>query len=211
MSHLRLLLLAALVGAAFTAAATLLPHSPSELRSVVIAAGAPAPLLALAAWLVLTPALFPGTVLAVACGLTFGIAGGTAVAWGGAVIGGVASFALARTVGHGPLERVGGDRLHRLSTLLARRGFVAVLAARLTPGVPASGVHYAAGLASVRVRDFTAAMAVGALVRTVPYAILGAGLASGSMAMLIGVGASVLAGAAAAALLLRRLRAVAAA
>lgn len=208
MARVRLLLMAVALGAAFTAALALLPHSPSELQSLVVGAGVLAPLAALAAWLVLTPALFPGTVLAATCGLSFGVAAGTTLAWGGAVIGGLASFTIARAAGHEPLEQLGGARLRRLRERLAASGFAAVLAARLTPGVPAGGVHYAAGLASVRLRDFTAAIAIGALVRTVPYAILGAGLASGSAAVLVPVGASALAGAAAASLLLRRLRTV---
>jgi uncharacterized membrane protein YdjX (TVP38/TMEM64 family) len=129
----------------------------------------------------LTPALFPGTLLAVAGGLTFGAVGGTAPASAGAVLGGLATFMLARTLGRGSAlrltERIA--RLARLRSLLERRGFSAVLAARLTPGVPASGLYYAAGLSPMRHGAFTAAIALGALLRTTPYAVLGDGLASG--------------------------------
>jgi uncharacterized membrane protein YdjX (TVP38/TMEM64 family) len=75
------------------------------------------------------------------------------------------------------------------------------------PGVPASGLHYAAGVAPVRLRSFTAAIAIGALLRTTPYALLAPELASGSSAtIMLGV-ASVAIGGAAAMLLVRRLRA----
>src|SRR5262249_8467932 len=77
---------------AVLAAALLLPHSPGELRDLVLATGAIAPAAALLAWVVLTPALFPGTVLAAAAGLTFGAPGGVAIAWGGAILGGLAAF-----------------------------------------------------------------------------------------------------------------------
>lgn len=190
-------------------AAILLPHSPAELRHAVLAAGVAAPVVLLAAWVVLTPALFPGTVLAAAGGLAFGAAGGMALAWGGAVLGGVAAFTVARTVARGVVEpRVRrSPRLARVNALLEQRGFAAVLAARLMPGVPASGLHYAAGVSPVRRSAFTAAIAIGALLRTTPYALLGQGLATGSAAPLIAAAASGVIGAGGATLLLRHARA----
>ena len=77
--------------------AFLLPHSPSGLRALLLGAGPVAPLIALAAWIVLTPAMFPGHVLAAACGLAFGAFTGSLLAVGGAVAGGLIAFALART------------------------------------------------------------------------------------------------------------------
>jgi uncharacterized membrane protein YdjX (TVP38/TMEM64 family) len=192
---------------AVIAAGLLLPHSPAELRDLVLAAGVAAPVIVLAAWIVLTPALFPGTLLAAVGGLAFGAAGGTALATGGAVLGGLTAFALARTLGRRPAQQLANrsPRLARLEALLERRGFAAVLAARLMPGVPASGLYYAAGLSPVRYGAFTAAIAIGALVRTAPYALLGNGLASGSALSLALAGASVVIGGAGALLLLRRL------
>jgi uncharacterized membrane protein YdjX (TVP38/TMEM64 family) len=192
---------------AVVTAGLLLPHSPSELRDLVLAAGVTAPAIVLVAWIVLTPALFPGTLLAAVGGLAFGAAGGTALATGGAVLGGLAAFTLARTLGRRPAQRLANrsPRLARLQALLERRGFAAILAARLMPGVPASGLYYAAGLSPVRYDAFTAAIAIGALVRTTPYALMGNGLASGSAVSLALAGASVVIGSAGALLLLRRL------
>jgi uncharacterized membrane protein YdjX (TVP38/TMEM64 family) len=206
---LRRLAVLASVLLAVGAAAIALPHSPSALRDLVLAAGVAAPLTALAAWVVLTPALFPGPVLAAAGGLAFGAVEGSAVAWGGAVLGGLAAFALARTAARGPARRLAGHsaKLARVHALLERRGFAAILAARLMPGVPASALHYAAGASPVRTGAFTAAIAVGALVRTTPYALLGQGLASGSAVTLVLAAASVAIGGAGALLLLRQLRA----
>ena len=189
------------------AAALLLPHSPSELRELVLAAGVAAPALVLAAWVVLTPALFPGTLLAATGGLAFGALGGTALACGGAVLGGLTAFALARTVGRGYALRLAerSPRLAGLQTLLERRGFAAILAARLMPGVPACGLYYAAGVSPVRYRAFTAAIAIGALLRTTPYALLGNGLASGSTATIALAAASVAIGAVGALLIVHRL------
>ena len=190
------------------AAAVLLPHSPAGLRELLLGLGPAAPAIALGAWIMLTPALAPGTVLAAACGLTFGALAGAALAFAGAVVGGLAAFALARTAARAPVERLvqSRPRLARVHALLERRGFAAVLAARLMPGVPAGGLHYAAGISPVRAHSFAAAIAIGALLRTVPYAVLGQGLASGSILTLLFAGASIALGGLAAIVLVHRLR-----
>jgi uncharacterized membrane protein YdjX (TVP38/TMEM64 family) len=178
----RLLGALGLVLVAVITATVLLPHSPAELRDLVAGAGLAAPVAALVAWVLLTPALFPGTVLAAAGGLAFGAVGGAVLAFGGAVLGGLAAFTLARTAAGEVGQRLMGrsPRLARVNEQLERRGFTAILAARLMPGVPATALHYAAGASPVRYGAFTAAIAIGALVRTAPYAVLGQGLASGS-------------------------------
>jgi uncharacterized membrane protein YdjX (TVP38/TMEM64 family) len=204
----RPLILIGLVALAFIATVMLLPHSPSELRTLLVGAGLAAPAIALGAWILLTPAMFPGTLLAAASGLAFGAVGGAAVALAGAVLGGLAAFALARWVGREGVEghMLRSERLRNLHALLERRGFLALLAARLMPGVPVTGLHYVAGVSPVRMTSFAAAIAIGAALRTTPYALLGQGLAAGSEAtVLIAVG-SIALGAASAALLVRRLR-----
>jgi uncharacterized membrane protein YdjX (TVP38/TMEM64 family) len=50
----------------------------------------------------------------------------------------------------------------KVISLLERRGFVAMLAARLMSGVPATGLYYVAGVAAVGVPAFVAAMVLGA-------------------------------------------------
>jgi uncharacterized membrane protein YdjX (TVP38/TMEM64 family) len=164
MPRRRAAVLAVAVLGAFVAAAIFVPHSPAGLRALLAGLGPAAPALALAAWVLLVPALFPGTVLATACGLAFGALGGAALALGGAVAGGLAAFALARTARRGTAERLveRSARLARVHGLLDRRGFSAVLAAGLMPGVPAGGLHYVAGLSPVRARSFALARALGA-------------------------------------------------
>lgn len=203
-----MLFLIAVAIPAVAAAAVLLPHSPSGLRELLLTLGPAAPLIALAAWVLLVPALVPGTLLAAAGGLAFGIAGGVALAFFGAVAGGLAAFALARTGPRAPVERFVArtPRLTSLNAVMERRGFTALLAARLTPGLPAGGLHYAAGVSPVGVSSFVAAMAIGAVMRTVPYALLGEGLGSGSVHTVVIAVASVTLSAVIAALLVRHLR-----
>jgi uncharacterized membrane protein YdjX (TVP38/TMEM64 family) len=122
--------------AAVAVAAFLLPHSPSGLRGVLAGAGPSAPLIPLAAWILLTPAMFPGGVLAAAGGLACGAFGGSIVAFAGAVAGGLVAFAVARTAAREPVQRFVGrrPRLIRVHALLERRGFAAILGQGLGSG-----------------------------------------------------------------------------
>jgi uncharacterized membrane protein YdjX (TVP38/TMEM64 family) len=193
----RLILLALVVGAGFLAAAVAVPHNPADLRALADSGGAAAPLAALVGWIALTCALFPGTVLAAACGLAFGPVWGGLLSCLGATLGGMAAFAIARGGGRAAAERLLGDRLPALRALMERRGFATVLAARMAPGVPATGLHYAAGLSRVHPGAFAAAIALGGAPRTVAYAVLGAGIGTGSPATLaLGAGAIALLGSA---------------
>ena len=63
-----------------------------------------------------------------------------------------------------------------------------------------------AGVSPVRTHAFVGAMAIGALLRTAPYAILGQGLGSGSMTTILIAGASVALGGVLAGLLMRQIR-----
>jgi uncharacterized membrane protein YdjX (TVP38/TMEM64 family) len=207
MPRLRLIGLIALVAGAFVAAFVLLPHSPADLRTEILGAGVLAPAIALGAWVLLTPAMFSGTILAAASGIAFGGLGGAALSLGGAVLGGLAAFALARTVARGSVEAMllRRPRLARIHGLLEHRGFLATLAARLMPGVPATALHYAAGVSPVTTRAFAGAIAAGAVVRTAPYALLGQGIGSGSLLTIAIAAASIGVGGLAAILLVRRL------
>lgn len=172
-SRRRLLCLAALVAALFAAAALVVPHSADELRAVVAPLGVAAPIGFVLVWAALTPALFPGTALAAASGLLFGTALGTAVSIAGATLGSAIAFALARRLGRAAADDLAGPRLQRLQARIERRGFLAVLYARLAPGVPVTLLNYAGGLSRVRMRAFVAAIALGGAPRAFAYTALG--------------------------------------
>ena len=144
------------------------------IRADVDALGALAPVafVLLYAGLTLLPA--PRNVLSAAAGLLFGLVQGVLLAVPGALLGAVAGFGLGRLLGREAVERFGGARVARVDALLARRGLVAVLVARLVPVVPFTGVNYAAGLTAVRFGDFVVGTAIGVVPGTVAYAALGA-------------------------------------
>jgi hypothetical protein len=89
-----------------------------------------------------------------------------------------------------------------VTALLERRGFAAILAAA-SCRASRHRAFTTADVSHVRRSAFTAAIAIGALLRTTPYALLGHGPASGSTAPLAVAAASAMIGAAGATLLLR--------
>jgi uncharacterized membrane protein YdjX (TVP38/TMEM64 family) len=66
--------------------------------------------------------------------------------------------------------------LAALRAVVARRGFLSVLYARIVPGLPYSLVNYAAGLSPIPLRTFAAATALGCAPRAFAYTALGGSL-----------------------------------
>lgn len=96
--------------------------------------------------------------------------GGLGAGW---TLGAALAFLLAR---HGAAEavtRLAGERLEPLQAAVERRGFLAVLYARILPGVPRDVANYAFGLTRVRLRDFTLATLIGIAPRAFAYTALG--------------------------------------
>ena len=133
----RLLLLACAVALIAALAVLVGPRSPAELRDVISAAGPIAPLVLLAAWLVLVPALFSGPVLAGASGLILGTPPGAAIALLGATLGAAISFLLARGAGRDAAHRLAGRRVAAVEQRLVRRPVLGIAALRAAPGMPA--------------------------------------------------------------------------
>ncbi len=116
----------------------------------------------------------PRTALSVLLGVVLGFWGGLAVALAGGMLGGLAAFALSRTLGRDAVARLEGPRLAAVDRVLADRGFGAVLAGRLLPVVPFSVLSHAAGLSAVPLGSYTAATALGLLPSTVLQVGVGA-------------------------------------
>lgn len=189
----RLGLLAVLLGASVVVALTVdLPSAP-QLREEVSARGWAGLAVFAAGYAVITLAPVPKAVLSVAAGLLYGLVVGAAVVWAAALIGALLAFALGRLLGRDAVERLTSTRVRQVDDLLARRGFVAVLLARLVPVVPFTAVNYAAGLTGVRTLPYLAGTALGIVPGTVAYVALGAyGTAPTSWPFLASAGALML-------------------
>lgn len=163
----------------------------ATLQAATQRAGAWAPVLFVASYALITLAPVPKGVLSAAAGVAFGLPVGAALVYGAALLGAALAFLLGRWLGRDAVERLTGTRLERVDELLARRGFLAVLAVRLVPLVPFTAINYAAGLSSVARRDYAWGTAVGIIPGTLSYVALGSGLASGHFTLVL-VSASIL-------------------
>jgi uncharacterized membrane protein YdjX (TVP38/TMEM64 family) len=172
----RLALLGLVIAAAF-AAVTFSGVSPADARHWVAGAGALGPLLFVLVAALLGLALFPGQVIATAAGALFGALTGIPLVLGAALLAAAIALLVARRIGADALLALLSPRARRWQHWLAEHGFSAVLASRLAPGVPAGIVNYLAGVTGVRVRALLAAVALGALPKTVAYVALGGALA----------------------------------
>ena len=164
------------MAAAFAIVAAAGDLSADGVRDWVDGAGVWAPATFVLCSAALTVAFFPGPLLAGASGLLFGTAAGFPLSLSAAVLGASAAFLIARRVGRDAAERLAGRRVAAVRALVARRGFLSVLYARILPGVPYNLVNYAAGLTDVRLAVFAGATALGAAPRAFAYTALGGSL-----------------------------------
>jgi uncharacterized membrane protein YdjX (TVP38/TMEM64 family) len=172
----RLAALAAGVGGLFVLVALTGSISPARVRDAVDPLGAAAVPAFVALSSLLTCALFPGPLLAAASGLLFGTALGTPVSIASATLGAVLAFSIARHVARDAVDALAGRRLLSVQTWIERRGFWAVLYARIAPGVPYSLLNYVAGATRLRLPAFAAATAIGVAPRAFAYTALGGSL-----------------------------------
>ncbi|MGB2709977.1 MAG: TVP38/TMEM64 family protein [Conexibacter sp.] len=173
---LRLLVLAVAVCALFGAVALSGGLTSERIRDALDGLGWAGPPLFVVVSTALTVALFPGPLLAGASGLLFGTAVGTPTSIVAATLGASAAFCISRRFGAGAVDELSGHRLRVVQDWIAARGFVAVLYARILPGMPFTIVNYAAGLTRVRLAVFAGATAIGCAPRAFAYTALGGSL-----------------------------------
>lgn len=116
----------------------------------------------------------PGSLVAAANGVVFGVWWGTLLSWLGGLLGGSLSFLIARKYGRDVVARfVERSHLERADRLGATDGFWLVLVARLIPLISFDLISYLAGLSRMRYRQFLLATAVGMLPGSFAWTALG--------------------------------------
>jgi len=165
--------------------------SQDQVAGVIDDAGLLAPVLFVVVYAVLTLLLFPGSILSAAGGLVFGVVAGTLLAVLGATLGATGAFLAGRRLGRSQVERIAGRRMGRLDEWMRRRGFLAVLYARLLPVLPFNVLNYVAGVTDVSTRTYALATAIGIVPGTFAYAALGGTLSNPTSPEFIGAAALV--------------------
>lgn len=133
-------------------------------------------LLLMVAQTVIAP--LPGSLIAAANGIVFGIWWGTLLSWLGGLLGGSLAFAIARWLGRDAVTRLLGQaHLEAAQEFSQREGFWIVLVARLIPLISFDLISYLAGLSTMSYPKFLLATAIGMLPGTFAWTALGHDLA----------------------------------
>ena len=93
--------------------------------------------------------------------VAYGPLAGFGCAIAGAMLGAAASYGIGRFLGRDVVQRLGGERINRLSQRLASRGLLAVVAVRMLPVAPFAVVNMVAGASHIRLRDLLLGTLIG--------------------------------------------------
>jgi uncharacterized membrane protein YdjX (TVP38/TMEM64 family) len=173
----RLLLLVAVVAAGLVLARTYAPGLQA-LRGMIEEAGPWAPLLLVLLQASRGVTWLPGNLLSPLAGILFGFWAGLTWSWIGIVGAAALGFAMVRWLGRSR-ERRADDRHGKFEALLRRAGgreWLALLLARLVPGIPFNVVSYLAAATTIRWPAYLAVSALGCLPRAAAQVAIGAGL-----------------------------------
>jgi phosphatidylserine/phosphatidylglycerophosphate/cardiolipin synthase-like enzyme/membrane protein DedA with SNARE-associated domain len=112
--------------------------------------------------------MIPLNAMILATGLAFGPMPGALYALSGVLAAAATGYGAGRLLGHDFIGRVTSSRVNQLSRRLARRGVIAIAAARLFPVAPFTLVNLVAGASHIRFRHFL----IGTLIGNLPGVIL---------------------------------------
>lgn len=142
------------------------------------------------AYILAAVCMVPGSILTLAAGVVFGIAGGVALVSVASTLGAGAAFLAGRFLARDWVESrlKAMPRFAALDRAVARRGWLIVLLARLSIVIPYNLLNYALGLTQVRFGAYLASTFAGMLPAIFLYVYLGS--VAGELAAIDRTGAS---------------------
>lgn len=145
--------------------------------------GAIAPLVFILAYIVITIAFLPASVVTLGAGFVFGVVKGSFLVFIGAMLGATAAFLIGRFVARDWIaKKVEGNRFfNSLDNAIAEEGRKLIFLIRLSPAFPFNLLNYALGLTKVSLPDYVLGT-TGILPGTIMYVYLGSLI--GDIAML---------------------------
>lgn len=157
--------------------------NPIQLQALLNQAGIWAPIIYIVLYSVATVFLLPSTALNLTGGAIFGPWLGTLWTSIAAVLAAVVSFAFTRTVGREIIAQKLANRWQSMDAEMRQGGLFYIFAIRLLPIIPYGLVNFAAGLTSIRFRDYLVGTILGTVPGVLPFVMLGS---SGLQAMRTG-------------------------
>jgi len=130
-----------------------------------------------------TAGIVPASLVGMAAGALFGVAGGFAIAASGLLLGALAAFGLSRSAFRALVERAMSDKskARNLDAALGRDGWRLVCLLRASPLMPFVATSYLLGLSAVSLRDYMLGT-LAALPALLGYVSLGAFARAGLLA-----------------------------
>lgn len=139
-------------------------------------AGIWAPIVYVFLYTVGTLLILPSTPLNLSGGAIFGVWDGTLWTTVAAIIAAVVAFAFTRTIGQEWVAQKFAGRWEAIDAEMRQGGLFYMFAIRLLPLIPYGIVNFAAGLTSIRFRDYLIGTALGTVPGILPFVMIGAGL-----------------------------------
>jgi len=132
-----------------------------------------APIIYIFLYTVATLLILPSTALNLTSGAIFGIWLGTLWTSIAAIIAAIVAFAFTRTVGREMVASKLAGRWQAIDAEMSQGGLFYVFAIRLLPLIPYGLVNFAAGLTSIRFRDYFLGTILGTVPGVLPFVMLG--------------------------------------
>lgn len=145
----------------------------AQLQNWLKQAGVWAPVTYIVLYTVGTILILPSTPLNLSGGAIFGAWLGTLWTTIAAVIAAVVAFAFTRTVGRDLVARKFAGRWEAMDAEMRQGGLFYMFAIRLLPIIPYGLVNFAAGLTSIRFRDYFVGTLLGTVPGILPFVLLG--------------------------------------
>ena len=160
--------------------------TPERVRSTIQAFGWWSPLVYIAVFgQPIIP--LPGSIMAMASGLLFGLGGGFLAAWIAAILRGCGQFVLGRFCARGAIQSLLRGRMAAWDERIGRDGFQTVFWIRVLPNVPYDIQNFGLGCSRVPFRAFLPATVLGLIPGLLVWVYLGYTLSDYSQMWKIGV------------------------
>jgi uncharacterized membrane protein YdjX (TVP38/TMEM64 family) len=147
--------------------------SPEDLRLWLSSGGVWTPLIYIAIYVLATVLILPSTALNLTGGAIFGPWLGTLWTSVAAIIAAVVSFSFTRTVGREMVAARLAGKFQEMDDRLQQGGLFYMFALRLLPIIPYGLVNFAAGLTSIKFRDYFLGTVLGTIPGILPFVLLG--------------------------------------
>lgn len=134
-----------------------------------------APIIYVLLYTIGTLLILPSTPLNLTGGAFFGIWWGTFWTTVAAIIAAIVAFAFTRTIGKEIIAQKFAGRWEAIDAEIRQGGLFYMFSIRLLPIIPYGLVNFAAGLTSIRWRDYLIGTILGTLPGVLPFVMMGAG------------------------------------